>query len=338
MNRIRIDPHWNYRGLPALVATTPMWRATVLPSVGGRVWELEYRPRGIQFLWQNPRVPPRPVPFGATYDDVWVGGWDDIFPTDAPFNHRGDHFPDHGELWNSEWEFECSEQEDAALLHLWTFGHVTPTRIDKWLRVSAFEPRIDIRYRIHHEGEDSFPFLFKLHPALSVDEHCRIVLPACRFIPDAEFSTWFGGDPAAFNWPHATTRDGSPVDLRQVCPPASKAVLFGYAVDLSAGWCGIVRARDNLGLGLVFPRDVLKSCWIFSSYGGFRNHQVVVLEPSTGHPWRLEEEIANDTARTLEGRASFEVAATVMCVETGSESELAGALQRVNVRRDWPTV
>lgn len=149
----------------------------ILPVLGARVWELEYRPRSVQSLWHNPRIPPRRVPIGACYDDVWSGGWDDIFPTDAPFTHQGHRFPDHGELWNVEWQYEWSVEDENAVLHLWTSGRITPTRIDKWLRVSNSNPRIDIRYRIQHEGGTSFPFLFKVHPALDADGDSRIVLP-----------------------------------------------------------------------------------------------------------------------------------------------------------------
>jgi hypothetical protein len=44
---------------------------------------------------------------------------------------------------------------------------------------------------------------------------------------------------------------------------------------------------------------VFSSCWLFASYGGWRNHNVAVLEPCTGYPLNFDALRAAGRQRTL---------------------------------------
>ena len=329
MREVLVDTAASCAGQPAVELTSETWRMVVLPTLGGKIWELEYRPKAVQFLWHNPSLRPQSVRFGAGYDEVWSGGWDEIFPTDAPYLHGADRFPDHGEFWSIGWGYEVLHEADAVILHLWSVGPVTRVRFDKWIRIPATDSRLQICYRIVNPRA-GFPFLFKLHPALQVNEHSRIVLPRCRFKPDNEFSTWFPAPAPAFTWPCGQKTDGSSVDLRKVEPPESAATLFGYASDLGHGYCGMIYPDKTVALGLAFPRDQLPSCWIFASYGGFQGHHVVVLEPCTAGHWRLEQGVENGSARRLAAGEAFEAAVSVIAVETDQEDALSQALQSIH--------
>ena len=48
-------------------------------------------------------VPLQASPIGAAYDDVWAGGWEELFPNDAPGAFEGRDLPDHGEWWTMAW-------------------------------------------------------------------------------------------------------------------------------------------------------------------------------------------------------------------------------------------
>jgi hypothetical protein len=295
-----------------------------------RRWaELEYRPKAFQFLWHNPNLAPRPVQFGASYDEVWAGGLDEIFPTDAPYLHGSERFPDHGEFWSIEWQYELMREADAVVLHLWSVGPVTRTRFDKWIRIPAADSTIQIRYRIVNPGA-AFPFLFKLHPALQVNQQSRIVLPRCRFQPDTEFSTWFSAPTPAFAWPKGQRSDGSSVDLRRVWPAEVRVTLFGCATELEDGFCGMIYPDKKVALGFAFPRDTLPMCWIFASYGGFLGHHVVVLEPCTADCWRLEQRVENGSDRHLAAGDAFETAVSVVALETEHEDALSRTLQSIH--------
>ncbi len=325
MSEVRVDTTATCAGQPAVVVQSAAWRMAVLPTLGGKIWELEYRPKAFQFLWHNPRRAPRPVTFGSGYDEVWSGGWDEIFPTDALHVHGSKRLPDHGEFWSVEWQYEVLREGTDVVLHLWSTGQVTKTRFDKWIRIPAAGASLQIRYRIVNTGE-SFPFLFKLHPALKITDRSRIALPRCRFTPDSEYSTWFPSPGKSFAWPHARKGDGTAVDLRKVEAPESGATLFGCADDLEHGYCGLIHPEQDIALGFTFQREVLPYCWMFASYGAFQDHHVVVLEPCTANCWRLENGLKNSSCRELENSEAFETAVSVTVVETEREEELSRVL------------
>jgi hypothetical protein len=66
---VRVTAEWTYRGLQALVLGNDELRVVILPELGGKIWQLTDTRDNRDFLWHNPRVKPRRVPFGAVYDE-----------------------------------------------------------------------------------------------------------------------------------------------------------------------------------------------------------------------------------------------------------------------------
>lgn len=286
---VRFDSNWTYRGLQALVLENDQVRAVLLPDLGAKIWSLVYKPVDREMLWHNPRAAPRPAPFGATYDDWFSGGWDELFPNDAPEVMNGERYPDHGELWSMPFEWELVRRTDRELtLHLWRPGVVTPALMEKWVTLRAGEPLLHFRHRILNDSLFELPFLWKLHPALHITPASRIDLPARRVIIDENFRARLGSEVTEFEWPHAGTGDVS-VDMRQVPAPTSGSADFYYAVELDDGWCAMTDTAQEVGFGLAFDREVLSSVWVFASYGGWRGLYTAILEPSTGYPFLLSK-------------------------------------------------
>ena len=312
MSGVRVDRHWSYRGFPAVVAENRWLRLTLLPDLGGKLWSLVYKPLDREMLWHNPRVVPRPAPFGARYDDWFCGGWDELFPNDAPVTIGGEPYPDHGELWAMPFAWEIEEATaDRVTVHLACPGTVTPSRFEKWMTLTADDPVLRTRYRIANEGPAPLDFLWKLHPALRTGERSRIDLPARRVVIDEGFAADFAHP--ELTWPQATGRDGAPIDLRVVPPPAAQTARFYYAVELDAGWCALTDGTDRVGFGLAFDPAILSSVWVFGSHGGWRGLATTILEPCTGYPYELDKAIAHGRcAHLAPGEAlETEVAAVV---------------------------
>ncbi len=89
-----------HEGVPGLALEGDRLRLTLFPEAGAKILDLVHRPTGVNLLWQNPRVPLRRTYPGAAFDDVWCGGWDELFPTDPPCELDGNTFHDHGDLWH----------------------------------------------------------------------------------------------------------------------------------------------------------------------------------------------------------------------------------------------
>jgi len=260
-------------------------RAMILPQLGGKVWNIWHKPSDSQWLWHNPAVGLRVATADCSYDDNWVGGWEELFPNDAACEFMGRQLPDHGEWWSQSWEWQELEGSDWGVgVRLSRASSLTGTVCDKWITLDNNQPRLSIRYRIRNNGPEPLHFLFKQHLAINVTADHKIELPGGKLIPvDLDFSTRVGG-PGPFEWPWAETADGAPVDLSVLPPPELRHREFVYGYDLPAGWCGVIDTRTKVRFRLHFDREVFPYTWIFMTFGGWRDLYAVVLEPCTNMP------------------------------------------------------
>ena len=299
-------------GLQAFAMENEFLRLVVLPEAGAKIWQIHYKPQAADLLWNNPSLGPSRQPLYASYDDTWSGGWDDLFPSDEPGDVLGYRVPDHGELWTGEWQAKEVDAGGTRGLHL---GYSTPVShflVEKTLALRPGKAMLEVTYRLTNDGKDEFPFLFKLHPAFAVSGHHRIDFPPMTVRREPEFPGTLGDAPLVFSWPDAAVGDHT-LDLRQVPDERSGAVHFFYGTELAAGWCGVTNQATRLAAGLRFDPEVLSSCWLFATHGGWRDLNVAVLEPATGYPFNTAAMIDGGQARwlapgkTLETRVLFSV-------------------------------
>ena len=315
---VTVSTDWSYRGIPTVILENGLLRAVLMPGLGAKIWQLTCLPAGRELLWHNPRITPRPLPFGAVYDDVFFGGWDELFPNDASEVLADERMPDHGEVWTLPWDYAVERATpDEAVLHLWVETPISACRVEKWLTLRAGESKLRFRHRITNLGRHEQPFLWKLHPALAVDEHSRIDM-AARDVYVEDFGPPRGGRTGvSYRWPFLTDNAGQRHDMRRCLPPTARVNEFQYATTMEAGWCALTHTRERIGLGLAWDLAALPSCWTFASYGGWRNLQVAVLEPCTGHPISVAAGIANGTHQALAPGASLACDVTAV-VYTGA--------------------
>jgi galactose mutarotase-like enzyme len=273
--------------LEAHVIASESLAVTVVPQLGGRLIELTDLRHSRQWLWRNHHVPLQPVVAGSAYDDVWQGGFEELFPNDAPTTLEGVSWPDHGELWSIPWHLE---EGSKGSLTLSVTGPTTGVRVTKTLDVTG--PQLKVRYRLEHGGDDLLPHLFKLHPAFAIDEACRLDLPGGTVEKvDAEFGNLLNSMETQ-PWP-------TEANLAQCRDRFSKTSEFVYVSNLTESWCGITDASTDSWVRIRYSDEVFPFCWIFMTYGGWRDHNVVVLEPCTNYPKDLDSAIAEGTHATL---------------------------------------
>ena len=301
----RIDDRWSLSDLPVVVLENRHLRVVICPALGARILHFEDRATGTDMLWHNPDVAHRPVSVGASYDDNFAGGWDELFPNDLEDAVGDVTYPDHGELWSQPWTASTmAAVEGEVTLHLSLAGTATTATVEKWLTLRAGESQLRMRHRITNTGARPLDFLWKLHPALAIDEGDTVDVPGqtCELV-DPSFGRTAA--PARFAWPHASQVDGSSIDLR-VVPALDGTREFVYVRDLTDGWCALHRRKLGMGFGLVFPVEVFSSVWLFMTFGGWRGHSTVVLEPCTTVPKDLNEAIRAGSARRLAPGESLE--------------------------------
>lgn len=273
-------------------------KLTIRPDLGGRIDQLEDLQTGHSWLWHPSHytLETRSLPVGACFDDHWTGGWDEVFPNDAAGLFRERNLADHGELWSQQWEIlDCS----PLSIRLGYQCQTVPVRVEKSIQLDPTRPEAKMMYWFENQSEEQIPFLFKHHAAIAIEAGDEILLPDCWVEPAfLEFSKIIS-QPGKTRFPKAVAANGDSVDLRFTPPPSSQLQEFYYSSDLSSGYCGIRHRRTQTALVMLFDTNDFPYVWMFQSYGGWRNHYVVVVEPCTTMPSDLEEACRSKTIAFL---------------------------------------
>jgi Domain of unknown function (DUF5107) len=304
---VRVTSDWSFRGLQALVLENGVLRVVVLPELGAKIWQITAVTTGRDLLWHNPRLAARPIPFGSAYDDVFLGGWDELFPNDVPEVLAGEPYPDHGELWASPWTWSIERDAGEVRVTLELEAPISACSIRKSLVLRDGASALLVSSSITNSGHRPLPYLWKQHLAVPVAEPAAIGLAARTMLLE-DFGSPRAGRPGdSYTWPELVGPDGTSTNMSPTLGRASRVCEFQYATDLADGWCAVTYG-DGSGIGLAFDPEVFRSCWLFASYGGWRDHEVVVLEPCTGYPVSVESGVDAGTHQVLPARGTVETA------------------------------
>jgi hypothetical protein len=288
------------------------FRLTLFPDAGAKILTLVHKASGRDLLWQNPRVPLRQTYPGVAFDDVWCGGWDELFPTDPACELDGNSFHDHGDLWYGPWDYTLERDDGSeATLHLRRYAVALPCLMEKWITVRRREPSVEFRHRLTNLGTQPVPFTWSLHLAHRISPASRIHLPTDALAAVPQQAGRFGDTAARVGWP-----DHDGIDMGAVPAAESGLTEWLYALDLREGWCAVTHPDIGVGLGLAFDSSVFKTVWLWGVYGGWRGHYVLLTEPSSSPPGGLATNVGNGTATWLAPGEHLEtgVTATMLTV------------------------
>ncbi|MFM9108386.1 MAG: hypothetical protein ACKOWF_17000 [Chloroflexota bacterium] len=286
-------------GAETVVLDNGAIRVTVVPRLGGRIWSVVDGDSGAERLWRRPGASLASAPRGASYDDWFAGGWDDIFPSDGPGTAGGYDLPDHGEWWTEPAAWSVTERPGGPVLTLSGAGWRTPHRWTRTLSLIPGRPALRLSTLIVHTGtaaDGPLPFLWRIHPALPALPGGRIHLPAATVLADGAFST--GLATGRCPWPDAPDLDGRIRDLSRIPGRGEGGRLLLYADHLTAGWCAVT-GPDGAGLGFAFDRATIDTITLFADFGGWRGLQAIIPEPGAGFPAETGGVIAGESRRPV---------------------------------------
>ena len=135
----------------------------MFPAAGGKIMDLIHRPSGRNLLWHNPRIGLAATNPGASFDDVWCGGWDEIFPTDPPCADETNSYHDHGDLWIGPWS-ATPDGENALVLERASAS--LPCVMTKRLEVMG--DAVHVSYRLVNTGYAAFDYMWDIHMAHAI--------------------------------------------------------------------------------------------------------------------------------------------------------------------------
>jgi hypothetical protein len=313
----------------AVLLESDWLRASVLPEVGAKIYDLIWKAAGRNLLWHNPRILPQTYPIDGNFDNYWCGGWDDGFPTCDPCEYRGESFPGLGELRSVKWQVKDSGADrEKVFVKLFAFGPISPVRAEKTVTLLAHSPVLQMGYEITNLGPLPLEFIWGTHPALEAHEHLILRIPAKTGIVGQATDPRLGEPGQRYAWPRMETPAGV-TDMSRVQGIDAKIACGHYATDLDAGWYAVEDTRSGEGFLLKFPLQLCPFLWMWLVYGGWRGYHHIIVEPWTSCPNKLAEAARQNTHRTLQPGECFavEVAGTVYRSDEGYQ----GALQRLEL-------
>jgi hypothetical protein len=297
--------HGRVGAFSTVVLENQYLRAVIIPALGGRVWELEDRVRGRQWIWHREGVSLAATEPGADYDTVWAGGWEELFPNDAPGRFEGRELPDHGEWWTLSWTIAEMAGGPSARVCLNAESSIMKAACTKEFTLRHDDSTLGVSYRIRSKESEACHFLFKQHLPIQVTPGCRLVVPGGQVQAVApSFGNLLPG-PGPYEWPIATAVAGPAVDLRIVPPASDGSREFVYVTNLPDHSCGVEDTERAASLVMKFEGRQLPFLWLFLSYGGWRDTYTAVLEPCTNMPKDLGEAVRQGQSARLKPGEEF---------------------------------
>ena len=304
----------NLNQIRALRLENEWLAATLLPDKGAGIYELIYKPRGMDVLWKSPMGLAEPGRYPSTFDsmtawlEVYEGGWQTIFPNGGPACiYNGVELNFHGEASLARWHYEIvASPKELAEIRLSTRLRRSPFRLERTMRVETGSPVLIIRERITNEGGEPLEAMWGHHPAYGapfLGPDCRIDIGATRlWADDLDDSPANPLSPGQFfTWPKGE-REGRSVDLSQMPGEDIPRHLLAYFDGFENGWYGLTNTRLGFGVGLVWPVEVFPYAWFWQEMhasGGFpwyKNAYVMALEPFSSYPSQGLLNVKNKTA------------------------------------------
>ncbi len=188
------------RDFAAIILENEYLRLTVLPELGGRIYEVIFTPTGHSIFYKNAVL--KPTRWGHETQGWWLaaGGIEWCLPVE-----------EHGYEWGQEWDSEIAQTADQATVTVWDTRSADRLRARVAITLSAGRSYVTVSPRIENPTTQPVRYQFWLNAMLAsggtnhVSEATEFILPASevtvhstgdRTLPQAgQAMTWpmFGG-------------------------------------------------------------------------------------------------------------------------------------------------
>lgn len=299
--------------LQSVVLSNDALELVVFPEVGARIYSIFHKLSQTEFLWHHPTNAPRAYQGGEWFDDVFCGGWDELFPSCEACEFQGLHIPDHGELWSTSWDWAI----ESSTLYTGVTAKVFPVRFERWLTLDPHKPVIYLRYRLKNLSANDLELIWGIHPLFNITPHHRIDLPSGNMQVDLSSSASLGKVGQTYEWPFLLTPSGTR-DMRVLPGPDAKTFAGHYCTKSSSSWFALTDTKKCVGIAMIYPQEIFRSLWLWQSYGGWQELYHLAIEPWVGYPVNLEQSVRAGHHLTLLADETLEYKVSVL-VYTGLE-------------------
>jgi galactose mutarotase-like enzyme len=150
-----------WHSLNAWVLDTDVLSIVIIPELGAKIVSLFDKRSQLEWLVGPGARRLKKVPYGATFTEQDMSGWDEMFPTinackyPGPGDRHGAALPDHGEVWSLPWTLD---EVGEGRLTLSVSGQALPYRLTRTLEFSAADT-VRLHYRVNNLGSTLMPYM-----------------------------------------------------------------------------------------------------------------------------------------------------------------------------------
>lgn len=275
----------------------------VIPQLGSKICSLRNRRTARDWMWG----PPGPVSIfanrtGDGFADSTLIGADECLPTVAACRWRNLQLTDHGEAWTEAWKLDEQALHGGRIVTSLLLP-ISPLAINR--SISLHANRVQLDYELTNTGNESFEYLWALHPMMAIQDGDQMVLPSeCNRVRlDATvINCGLGSRGDLIPYP----RPAPGIDLERLRFERAAAAVKFFTEPLSLS-CAALRNRRN-GEYIVFSADPreLNTFGVWINRGGWSNFHHVAIEPTNGAPdpldlaveeWRRFSQLAPNESR-----------------------------------------
>lgn len=297
-----------FKGVKSYVMENECIRAEWIPY-GSRMVSLIEKKTGREFLWQDTKA--RDIvclPYGSRFAEVESSGFDEMFPTvdecfypEAPW--KGTIIPDHGELWNQNWELKVEKDKIVMRAN----GVRLPYTFEKVLYFTETNV-LRTEYKVDNLCNHDFNFIWAPHALLNIDEGTEVLLPKnidkkvmVVFSKTGRIGQY--GD--IQEWPDFKAEDGSVYKANVMRGNSSLHFEKYYFREMvSEGWCAL-RYVDNTVFKMSYPAEKLPYLGFWINEGGYAGQHNIAPEPCTGSMDRIDIAKAFDQIACIKGKGTY---------------------------------
>jgi hypothetical protein len=288
----------------------------IVPAVGGKIIRLQDRTTQRDFLWRYPDRSIKPVPYGASFEQYDISGWDECFPTIGEVVYplepwKGIVVPDHGELWTLPWQWDFAGDVLRMWCHSVRFGYHFERTFTFRDAPAGGGGTIGIHYRVNNPTPYPLHALWSMHPFFRVSPASRVLLPPdVRMRIEISSQERVGHFLAEIPWPLTTDHSSNQmIDLAVMGAPQPTTEKL-FSTPLPEGWAALYHPDDNAFVAFTFDPKQIPFMGVCQIRGGWPAQGTptysILLEPCTGWPDRLDLALSRGAGMVVPGNGALE--------------------------------
>lgn len=252
-------PPTEIRHYELLVLENEYLQVSILPELGGRIWQVVHKPTGDTMFYQNSVV--KPSPWGPASQLGWlaVGGLEWALPVN-----------EHGYDWGTTWPVTTFQDEDGSIgVHISTPDDGRLLSAEIVVKLTPDRADFTIAPTLHNHADHALSFHFWQTAMLApgpdnvLSEDLRFVSPSAIMSIHSTGDTMLPGPGLRFTWPRYFGRDLSRLGNWD------RYVGFFEYPRAHGPFVGVYDPLLDAGAVRVFPADVAQGSKVFGL--GWRN-------------------------------------------------------------------